>query len=103
MNVRYLKLVFGITFLVCGSIFLSAQDVILETQADVNAFDPSMTVVHGDLYISGDDITDLSSLIGIKTITGNLDIRYCQSLLSLYGLDSITIVGHVLWCCRYIL
>ena len=74
-------------------------DIALSTQAEVDAFD--CTEVGGTLSISdgfiNDDITDLSSLAGLESVGGDLEIQYNDLLTSLAGLESLTSVGGVLW------
>ncbi len=52
----------------------SAQDVELNTQSEVNAFNPATTTILGDLVINSgldDPINDISPLSGIITINGD--------------------------------
>ena len=83
MNVTCFTRLIGIFFLACVSFLAYGQDVILETQADVDAFDSSVTVVEGDLVIGSDgfeqnNIDDISSLSNVQSIEGQLLVRSTQ-------------------------
>ncbi len=71
---------------------LSAQNVELTTQAEVDAFTGSK--INGFLLIRSNDITDLSKLSSLDTVTGAVFIEYNRKLKSLTGLDSILYIGH---------
>lgn len=73
-------------------ISLSAQNVELTTQAEVDAF--TGTSVNGYLLIKGDNITSLAKLSSLDTVTGAVFIEYNRKLKSLTGLDSILYIGH---------
>ena len=70
---------------------INAQDMTLETQADVDAFDPSITVLQGSLIIGVNigtsNIVDLSSLSNLSNIEGSLVLTGNDLLLSLMGLE----------------
>ena len=61
-------------------------DATLTSQSEVNSF--QYAEVTGTLYISGDDITDLSPLEGLAKV-GRLLITDCNSLTTLDGLSNI--------------
>ncbi len=67
-----------------------AQDVILTTQAAVDAFDTSITIIEGNLKIEGNDIVDLSNLSNIKHVGLSLWVRNTSNLNSLDGLSNVT-------------
>lgn len=67
------------------------HDVTLSSQAAVNAFDCSE--VTGFLRISGSDITDLSPLVGLGFVGGELFIGDNPGLPSLQGLSGLSTVG----------
>lgn len=67
------------------------ENVFLTTQWEVDAFNHK--TVNGDLVISGDFITDLSSLNRLKFIAGSLVIRRNYFLSSLEGLGNLKEVG----------
>jgi len=73
-----------------------AGDVNFTSQADVNAFLAQYTTIDGELFIGGADITDLSPLANLETITGKLKIIGNATLLNLNGLDKITSTGSSL-------
>lgn len=62
------------------------------TQAQVDAWSPCVTTINGSVMISGYNITDLTPLANIQSITGNLNIQY-TGLSSLSGLDNLQLVG----------
>ncbi|NNF34465.1 MAG: T9SS type A sorting domain-containing protein [Saprospiraceae bacterium] len=71
----------------------------LESQSDVDNFNTRITHITGFLSIGDDqydtDITDLSPLLNIERIDGNLNIRHTQ-LKNLNGLENITHLGSSL-------
>lgn len=74
-----------------GKVFLS-QDQIDNFQTDF----PGCTEIEGNVFITGGNITDLSGLNVLESIGGELNIAYCDSLISLNGLNNITaIAGNV--------
>jgi len=80
---------------------LFSQEVKLTTQAEVDAFNPTVTVIVGDFIIGGGpgsfadgtDIIDLSNLENITTITGSLRIINNNNLSNINSLSNITSVG----------
>ena len=78
----------------------NAQSILLQTQADVDAFDPTLTVVNGTLRIGAvvgtADITDLSPLSNLTTIVEDLDINGNDILTNVDGLNNITSIGGTL-------
>lgn len=71
----------------------SASTVLLATQAEVDAFD--CVEVTGNLLISGDDISDLSPLLGLTTVGEEFAVRDNGALASLTGLESLESVGRL--------
>ncbi len=81
----------------CSFHFCYSQDVHLESQFDVDAFDPSTTIVNGNLYIRPplnviSDITDLSNLSNLTTVNGDLLIWRNFELVNLDGLNGLSYV-----------
>lgn len=76
-----------VIFLFPLSIF--TQDVILRTQAEVDAFDSTTTVINGNLIIDGegtsDAIIDLSKLSKLEAISGDLIIKNNDFLKNVDG------------------
>jgi len=74
--------------------FVLAQDVELRTQLDVDLFDPATTIIQGDLEIGSaiSDITNLSTLSNLQTVTGDLIIKDNPLLQSLSGLENLNSV-----------
>ncbi|MEM9545080.1 MAG: VWA domain-containing protein [Bacteroidota bacterium] len=79
------------------------QDVKLQTQAQVDAFDPETTVINGNLQIgttlmpsSGftSDITDISNLSNLTTVKGYLHLIDAGLLESLDALGNITSIDY---------
>ena len=83
--------------LIVAHLDVAAQDVILASQSDVDEFDPSTTLINGNLEIGNQstpsNITLLSNLSNIKNISGYLKIVYNEDLVNIDGLSSITTVG----------
>ncbi len=75
-----------------------AQNVTLNSQAQVNAFGATNpTTVNGNLTISGSDITELTPLSTLTSISGDLVIFQNSVLTSLSGLDALTSLGGLLY------
>lgn len=74
----------------------TVYDLKLNSQSAVNNFSSSCKTVKGDITISGSDITDLSPLKNIETITGKLTIQNNSSLPNLKGLEGLTGAQHLL-------
>lgn len=70
-------------------------EVVLTSQAQVDAF--NCTTVDGNLTIKGGGISNLNSLSGLTTVTGNLyigiDAALSINITSLQGLESLRSVG----------
>jgi len=80
-----------------GNCIPSGTTVTLTRQSEVDSFPinyPGCDVIEGGLIISGNDITNLDSLIGLNRIRYNLEIRDNPNLISLRGLDSIDFVSN---------
>ena len=71
-------------------------DLRLNSQAAVNAFNAGCKTINGDITVSGADITDLSPLQNIETISGKLTIQNNPALSSLTGLKNLTTAQHLL-------
>lgn len=76
---------------------IQAQGVSLRSQADVDAFHKSTTLINGSLIISGDDIVDLSNLSNLEQINGSLTIRGNKLLTNIDSLSSLTMVSNGIW------
>lgn len=70
-------------------------NVIFNTQADVDAFDPCYSIIDGDVTLKGSGINDLSPLLNIHTITGFLFVKTTQ-LTDFSGLDNLSVLGDKL-------
>src|SRR5690606_21363851 len=58
---------------------------------------PLCTIINGSLFIEDTDISDLSGLNNIETITGDVYITDNQQLTSLNGLTSLETIGGMLY------
>ena len=68
-----------------GSLYINSQ-----TQIDsFQIIYPNCTEIKGDVWIHGDDITNLSGLNVLTSIGGNIQIFSNNALTSLSGLDNI--------------
>lgn len=67
--------------------------VVLTSQAEVDAFPPACIDFTGDIFISGSDISDLTPLANLQTISNNLTILSNPSLGTLAGLSGLTSIG----------
>ena len=85
-------LLFAITF--NSPLDLSAQNVILTTQAEVDAF--TGTKINGFLLIRGDAIMNLHSLSTLDSVMGSVFIEYNRKLKDLDGLDSLLYIKKTL-------
>ena len=71
-------------------------DVAFTSQQQLNDYKTqysSCTAIQGGVAIVGGDITDLSSLSALVSISGTLQIVFPSSLTTLTGLNSLTYVG----------
>jgi len=82
-------------------------DVILTSQAEVNAFSQSCQIINGNLIIDGDDIFDLTPLLSIIEVTGFIRIGNLienenanDILTNLEGLNNISTIGGDLSICN---
>lgn len=92
MNARFshkLKLTSILLISIISGVF--AQDVILESQMDIDSFDNSITEIFGDLTIGiyDNDIHNLKPLENIKIVHGELTIFDCDHILNLSDLSNI--------------
>lgn len=70
-------------------------NVMMTTQAAVDAWSSCYSVINGSLVIMGTNIDSLTALQGITEVTGNVTIQ-STSLESLVGLDSLEAIGGML-------
>lgn len=83
-------------FTVTGAPIICQGDLILESQAEVNAV-PNCAIIDGLLWIrspngsqgASSDITDLSPLLGIQQVNGFITIENNDQLFNLHGLENI--------------
>ena len=69
------------------------DDVILSSQAQVDAFPAGCTDLSGRLSIQGDDITNLNKLKNLQSVGGDLSILGNAQLTSIAPLTTLTRVG----------
>ncbi len=97
-NINTLSFWSSCLLLFLSSFQLNAQctDVVIEldSQADVDNFATNFgcTTIEGDLFIIGEDITNLNGLSGLTNITDDVQIDE-TNLTSLNGLDNLTNIG----------
>jgi uncharacterized repeat protein (TIGR01451 family) len=104
MKASYTKRIFTffILLVLIGGHFASfGQDVILETQADVDAFDPMITAINGNLQIGFangqlSNITNTSNLSNITSVDGYVQIKNNKDLINIDGLSNLTTIGEYL-------
>jgi len=72
------------------------QEVRLTSQADIDAFDTSISSIEGSLIIDGDDIFDLSNLSNLTSVKYSLTINDNIELENLDGLDNLAFIGGFL-------
>jgi len=73
--------------------------IVFTTQQQVDDFPanyPGCSFIDGNVGITGEDITNLDSLIQITQIGGSLQILNTSNLISLHGLDSLNTIGSSL-------
>lgn len=73
-----------------------AQDVTLNTQSQVDAFNSATTVINGNLLIThasgGNQIVNLTTLSNLTSVTGNMEIDHTD-LVNLDDLINLTSIG----------
>lgn len=79
------------------------EGIVFTNQTQIDSFQinfPNCTEIKGDVLIGGAvgnySITNLDSLIALKSIRGLLDIKWCMNLIDLNGLDSLRKIGSYL-------
>ena len=99
MKLRYLLL---FAFLWLGGV-LNGQcptgDLTFNSQAEIDGFlldYPDCTEIVSGIYISGDDITNLSGFQNVISIGGYLSIGNNDNLIDLSGLESLNSIGEFL-------
>lgn len=75
-----------------------SQDITLNTQADVNALDPTLTTINGNLLIDddgSDNIYDLGAIANITSISGDITIRNNDQLIDIVFFNLSNIGGSL--------
>lgn len=76
-----------------------SQDVILNTQADVDAFDMNTTIIDGNLLVGSNemtsDITNLATLTNITMVKGVVIVNFVDGLTNMDGFSSLASVGSL--------
>jgi Secretion system C-terminal sorting domain len=96
---------FVIIFLIsCGNLYSQLRiyngNLAFATQFDLDTFQNKYDVINGTLRIGStsssnpSNITDLSKLLGIKAVWGDVGIENNGKLKNLHGLDSILVAGY---------
>lgn len=100
MIIRYSKSLLILLLSYCSFYPCFSQDLTLWSQTDVNTFNSSTTVINGNLTIETsvftDQISDLSNLMNLTSITGSLIIRNNPALVNLGGLENLAAIGGYL-------
>lgn len=81
---------------ICNTPTCPSGNVTFTTQAEVSNFlaqYPNCTQINGNLTIEGWDVTNLSSLGNLTSITGDMNMYLVNSSASLAGFQNITTVG----------
>ncbi len=78
----------------CLTHSLFSQNILFSSQEELDAFDPDITEITGNLGIQyyenyGSPITDLSPLTNLNSIGGDLIIQHCGTLENIDGLENI--------------
>lgn len=79
--------------------FAQCNSVTLNSQFEVNNFginNSGCTQISGNLLINGVDITDLTPLSNLTSVSGNVQLWGNSTLTSLQGLHNITNIGGIL-------
>ncbi|RZK25624.1 MAG: hypothetical protein EOO43_05030, partial [Flavobacterium sp.] len=89
----YISSAFGYHSLALSSeLTCPTSNVSLTSQAEIDSFGTDYqhcTAIVGNLFISGDDITDLTPLSNIISIAGDLHIENSENLTTLEGLNNV--------------
>jgi len=67
------------------------------TQESIDNFSsnyPTCTEIEGDIWITGDNITNLDGLNVLTIIRGSLELDFCNTPISLSGLINLTSIGE---------
>lgn len=96
---RFIKLFFALFITFNFHPFCHSQDITFNSQADVDFFDPTTTIINGNLHIgtsSISDITDLSNLSNLTAIEGDLFIFNNDDLTNINALSALLTIGGIL-------
>ncbi|WP_367391483.1 gliding motility-associated C-terminal domain-containing protein [Lewinella sp. LCG006] len=98
MITRYSKHLLLLLFSCCFFLPSFSQNVNFNSQADVNAFSSATTTINGNLTIettlgSSDPISDLSNLLNLTSVTGDLIIANNDALTNLDELVNLSAIG----------
>ncbi len=92
----YFKIFISLILIFVSSTYFYGQNVVFNSQADVNAFPPGTTSITGSLDIittnGSDPISDLSNLANLNSIGGDLNIRLNNALIHINDLANLTMV-----------
>ncbi len=79
------------------------EGITITTQTEIDSFQinyPNCTDIEGDLWIHGNDITNLNGLNDLTSIGGKLRMIYNGSLTNLTGLNNVSFIGGNLEICN---
>jgi Secretion system C-terminal sorting domain len=89
------------TYKASAQLRIYPKSLVLTSQYSVDTFQNNYDVIKGALYIGTSDsthksdITDISKLLGIKAVWGDIDVMYNGRLKTLHGLDSIVVADNL--------
>jgi len=95
-NNSFFTVILILSFLTVSSQSCLPEGIGFTAQAQIDSFQinyPGCTEIEGDVYISGNDITNLNGLSVLTSIGGHLYIGDNDALNSLTGLDNMTSIG----------
>ena len=81
------KIAVLIFVIMCCGFDIASQT--FSTQAQLDAWDPSLTDIAGSVLIINNDITNIDALSNIQTISGTLTINHSNSLKDVNGLSGL--------------
>lgn len=81
-----------------SDVVTTVGDVSITSDDDFDSYNSETTYINGSLIIDATDLTDLSALENLDSISGDFKIQFCESLDNLEGLESLIKVGSlVIW------
>lgn len=97
IKISLLTILFFLTSFMVSGQSCGHNDLKFYTQGSIDSFAinyPGCSIIEGSVEIQGPNIKNLSGLLPIKEIKGDLYISNIPNLTSLHGLDSINFIGN---------